>query len=131
MTALFDDPVTAPFWDAAQEQRLIFQRCAHCRSAQLYPRALCRRCHRRDIEWEEASGSGTLYSVTVVHVAVSDTIATPHAVGIVELEEGPRILAPVTPIDVTIGSRMVLRWLLPPEGAPIAAFEQLETGSHS
>jgi uncharacterized OB-fold protein len=47
------------------------------------------------VEWEVASGRGTVYSHTTIHQnsarAFRDLV--PYRLGLVELEEGPRVLA--------------------------------------
>ena len=59
------DPETAPFWDAANEGRLVLQRCTSCGAAQLYPRPHCVVC-RGPVEWEEASGRATVVNVPTI-----------------------------------------------------------------
>ena len=55
-------PLTKPFWDAAAEGRLSIQRCRDFGSAIFYPRGICPKCWSDELEWEDASGRGTLKS---------------------------------------------------------------------
>lgn len=57
-----------------------------------YPRVAAPRTGSRDLEWIDASGRGTIYAMTVV----SQKPPTPdYNVVLVDLEEGPRLMARV------------------------------------
>ena len=101
-------PVTAPFWEAARQGRLVLQHCRRCDRLQHYPRPHCVACLDDDLDWVEASGRGTVYSVTVVHRAMHPAYVArvPYAHAIVELAEGPRLTTVMTgcePGDVRVG----------------------------
>jgi uncharacterized OB-fold protein len=66
---------------------LHFQRCAGCRALLGYPRVLCPACGSRDLEWEESTGRGTVYSATVVHGREGS-----HGVLLVDLDAGVRVM---------------------------------------
>lgn len=57
------------------------------------------------MEWQEFSGKGKLLSFTIVYIGPAAMIAAgfdrknPYCVGIVELEEGPRVSAMITNVD--------------------------------
>jgi uncharacterized OB-fold protein len=91
------DGVAAPWWKAAGNGRLLFQRCPSCRQAQFYPRAVCTRCGATP-EWEEASGRGTVHTFTVVRQMGAKPFRErlPYAVAMIELEEGVRMMSNVT-----------------------------------
>ncbi len=62
-----------------------------------------------DWEWVEASGRGTIHSVSVVHPRPPEA---PYAVVLVDLEEGPRLMSQVDGIDpdaIRIGMAVVAR----------------------
>ena len=67
-----------------------------------YPRSRCPRCLGADFEWREASGRGVLHSFTVDRVGHLPGLQplVPHAIGIVELAEGPRMTARIVDCDV-------------------------------
>ncbi len=99
---------TVPFWEAVDGGTLAVQRCADCGHQQLYARDACARCHRRHLDWAPAAGKGVVYSYTVVRRAPSKQFAdeVPYVLGLVELEEGPRILVRIEgcePDDVRVG----------------------------
>jgi uncharacterized OB-fold protein len=89
MTAL-----TAPYWDAARERRLVVQECRSCRRVWHPPLPRCPHCHAADPGWRPLSGDGTVYTYTVVrhptHFAFAGKI--PYVLAIVELAEGPRLV---------------------------------------
>jgi uncharacterized protein len=95
------DGVSAPYWRAAAEGRLLLQRCAACGHHQFYPRAHCVRCGGGDPVWEEASGRGVVHTFTVIHRNGTPGFAEelPYVVAIVELEEGPRMTANVIGVE--------------------------------
>ena len=95
------DNVSRHYWQSAAEGRLVVQRCTSCDVYQFYPRALCASC-AGETEWVDASGRGTLYTFTVIRQNRSEAFAalSPYAVGIVELEEGVRMMSNIVECDV-------------------------------
>lgn len=95
------------FWfEGAREHKLLIQRCASCGKLRHPPRPMCGEC--RSLEWDtvEASGRGTVYSYVVNHYPQVPAFDYPLAVGLVELEEGTRLVANVVgvePADVHVG----------------------------
>jgi uncharacterized OB-fold protein len=82
------DPESEAYWAAAAEGQLVVQHCEECGERQLYPRRLCRHCWSRDLEFEAAPGTGTLYTYTECHVAGQPgyEAETPYVVAMVELD---------------------------------------------
>ena len=85
--------LTAPFWTAAAEGRLLVQRCEDCGEAVFYPRGICPHCWSARLAWEQASGLGRLKSFTTVHKPGHPgwQPAAPYIVGLVELDERPTL----------------------------------------
>ena len=83
------DPLTQPFWDAAQEGRLVIQRCPRCRTYQHPPKHSCPICGHPGLNYEQVSGLGRVYSFTLVHDTrvKSFEAVLPYNVVLVELEE--------------------------------------------
>jgi uncharacterized OB-fold protein len=95
------------FWDGLKEDRLLIQRCASCGELRHPPGPVCTRCHSFDWDTVQASGRGTIYSYVVMHHPKLPAFDYPHVVGLVELEEGVRLVASlvgVDPTDVRIGT---------------------------
>ncbi|HTZ29180.1 MAG TPA: zinc ribbon domain-containing protein, partial [Streptosporangiaceae bacterium] len=64
-----DDPLYAPFWQAAEAGKLALPACPDCGVFQWYPLA-GRRCgHTGPLEWRELPGTGTIFSFTRVERA--------------------------------------------------------------
>jgi uncharacterized OB-fold protein len=115
------DPISAPFWDGAERGELLVQRCRQCGAHQFYARPFCLACGADDPEWVVASGGGTVYSAVCVRIPVVDDLPVPYAVGLVELDEGPRMLARLG-AGCEIGSRVAARWLERAGQPPVPGF---------
>lgn len=92
-------PLSKPFWDAANEGRLVLQRCDECGAFRWTPQVLCRQCLSEKYTWQAASGKGTLHSYTVVHRAPDPALHVPYMIAVVELEEGPLMLTRLIGIE--------------------------------
>jgi uncharacterized OB-fold protein len=86
--------LSAPFWSAAAEGRLVLQRCRACSRFAAYPREICPFCWSEDLAWEEVSGLAEVQTFTRVHRAGNAgwQVATPFVVALVRLAEGPVLL---------------------------------------
>ncbi len=95
-------PETEAYWQACNEGRLLVQRCAACGNHQFYPRLLCSACGSRDVDWQEASGSGRVKSFTIIRRPVTEAYAddVPYVVALIELAEGPTMMSNVVGCDV-------------------------------
>lgn len=108
IAATLRQPESAPFQAAAEQGRFVIPRCQHCQQAHWYPRALCPFCFSPDIQWEPASGRGTVYTYTVMRRA-----KPAYAVGYVQLEEGPTLMTNLVGCDfgeLRIGMPVVARF---------------------
>jgi uncharacterized OB-fold protein len=87
--------ITETFWAATTEGRFLLQHCSDCESEQFYPRIVCTTCGGRDLEWVEAAGHGEVHSYTVCHRPGGRGFVdhVPYAVAVVELAEGPQMMA--------------------------------------
>jgi len=87
---------------AAREHRFVLPRCAACGEFRFPPRLRCPRCGQTHTEWVAASGRGSVYSYVVVHQRLHPAFDAnlPYAVALVQLEEGPRMLALVIESDL-------------------------------
>lgn len=106
--------LTAPFWQAAREHRLVVQYDADADAYQFYPRAISVHTSRQNLEWREVSGKATLYSYTVTHIPPRGFEGgDPYLIGVVELDEGVRMMAPLSGIETgaaRIGMRLRVCW---------------------
>ena len=126
------DGVDSPFWAAAAEGRLVVQHCRDCGTRQFYPRALCVTCGE-DPEWEDVSGRGVLHTFTIIRQNGAEPFKDelPYVVGIIELDEGPRMMGNVTgcPVDsVFIGMPLAAYAVKVEDGIGIVFWEPAEAG---
>lgn len=84
---------SAPYWEAMNRHELLLQRCGACGRVVYLPAPMCDECQSFDLDHFVASGRGRVYSWTVVRHMGHPAFEPPYAVLLVEIEEGPRILA--------------------------------------
>ena len=101
-------PHTQAFWDAANEDKLLYQFCDSCQTPQFVPSSVCRNCYQTDIGWRESKGKGEVFTFSVVHRGPNASFKddTPYTLALVDLEEGFRITANIfncSPENVYIG----------------------------
>ncbi len=95
------------FWfEGTQAHRLLIQRCTSCSTLRHPPLPACANCG--SLEWDtvESTGKGTLYSFVVVHYPQVPSFEYPLPIGLIELEEGTRVVANLSGIerdDIAIG----------------------------
>jgi uncharacterized OB-fold protein len=94
--------------ECARKRGLVFQRCEACGAFRHPPRVLCAECGSDQVSWTPSAGRGTIFSWTVTHQAPHPAFAgqVPYAVVVVELEEGPRVVASLrelAPADLELG----------------------------
>lgn len=118
---------TRPFWEAARQGRLLIQYCKDTGRPQFFPRPVSLATGRRNVEWREASGKGTVYSWTVTYSAwPGHEDRVPYVCALVELEEGVRMVANILHCkleDIRIGMPVKLCWENLAEGIRYPAFE--------
>jgi uncharacterized OB-fold protein len=56
------DGLSAPYWQGLRDNRLMVQRCGHCRTWQFGPEWLCHNCHAFDPGWVEVEPRGRIFS---------------------------------------------------------------------
>ena len=94
------------FWDGARAGKLLIQRCKSCGELRHPPGPVCPKCHSFEWDTQEASGRGTVYSFVVMHYPEVPPFEHPNPIGLIELEEGTRLIAQLigtAPGDVQVG----------------------------
>ncbi|AIJ45674.1 DNA-binding protein [Comamonas testosteroni TK102] len=97
------------FWEGLKEGKLLIQRCKSCGDLHHPPGPVCPQCHSFDWDTVEASGQGTVYSFVVMHYPEVPPFDHPNPIGLVELQEGVRVIAQlvgVKPGEVQIGQKV-------------------------
>jgi len=110
--------ISQPFWDAAKEHRLTYQRCTACGTRVFYPRDICPgpECFGiGTLEWVESTGKGWIYASSISYQPAHPSFAgdVPYVLAIIELDEGVRMHTNVVGIDpkeVAIGMRVEVAW---------------------
>jgi uncharacterized OB-fold protein len=121
-------PLSERYWAACAEDRLLIQRCEACGLAVFFPRRWCPGCGSPRLADEAASGAGPIYSFSVVAQAAIESYAhdVPYVVALVELAEGPRIMANVIgcdPSDVRVGAPVTVAFEERANGIKVPQFE--------
>ena len=121
------------FWfEGARQHRLLIQRCKECGTLRHPPRPMCSQC--RSYEWDvlDASGRGTVHSFVVNHYPQVPAFDYPLAVGLIELQEGTRLVANVIgvePSDIQIGMPVEVEWVDHDPDLSLPAFRPLQPES--
>ncbi|HZP43774.1 MAG TPA: OB-fold domain-containing protein [Candidatus Binatia bacterium] len=110
-----------PYWAAARDRELRFQRCADCGLWRHPPGPMCPSCHSLRSEWAQASGRGRLLSWVVVHPPVLPAWKerTPYPVVLVQCDEGVRTMGGLlgaTPADLVMDMPMIVDFAPSPDG---------------
>ena len=88
-----NDNLSAPYWSALRENRLLVQRCHACGTWQFGPEWICHHCHRFDPEWVEVEPRGRIYSWERVWHPVHPCLKEhgPYLVVLVELPQAGNV----------------------------------------
>lgn len=119
---------TAEFWAAANEGRLLAERCASCGAESFPPRGICRTCRSRSVGPVQIEGPGTIYSLTVNHQRWLPDLTVPYGVALVEFPDhiGVRITGRLRADDldaVSIGDAVSVGFEEGPGGQAVPSFE--------
>ena len=77
-----------------KDGRLMASRCKKCGETSFPPRADCGACMAGEFEYQEIGGKATLHTFTRIDAAPTGfDDEVPYTVGVVDLEEGGRLLA--------------------------------------
>jgi len=105
MSILLPQPVGIPaprpslhseaYWDGCRRHQLLYQRCAECGYRGLGAFTVCAQCHATSPVWEASTGTGSLYSWTVVWRPPDPSFRVPYAPAVVRLDEGVWMMSAV------------------------------------
>ncbi|MFK7730496.1 MAG: Zn-ribbon domain-containing OB-fold protein [Pseudomonadales bacterium] len=90
------------FQAGCEQRELRLQQCSVCNNVQFYPRIMCTECGDDKLDWKVASGEGIVASFTKVRQAIDPKFKDllPYVVALVDLQEGPRMMAAIIDADV-------------------------------
>ena len=84
---------TETFRQGLEAGKFMTTRCAACGKLTFPPKQHCPACWSGDMKWTELTGRGILYARTTIHAAATQfRDEVPYSVGIVDLEEGIRLV---------------------------------------
>lgn len=122
-----------PFWQGARDKKLVLQYCPDSRQFQHFPRPVSLYTGKRNLEWREVSGAGTIYAHTTLRTkGLGADYRLPLVLATIELDEGVRIMGNILgaePGEVCIGQRVSLAWDGMDEGASYPAFRLASSAS--
>lgn len=124
-------PETEKFWEACNRNVFLVQRCRDCTKTQYHYRAVCAHCWSSDLEDVEASGSGTVWTFSVVRRNRSPVFAAkvPYVVALIQLEEGVGVFGNIVdcdPDEVAIDREVTLAFTTAEDGQHIPVFRLAE-----
>ena len=93
-------PETEHFWDGTRIGELRLQRCDGCEQVYFPPRPFCPSCASREVSIFSASGKALLYSYVINH-RPHPAFDGPYSIAVVQLEEGPRMMANIINVEQT------------------------------
>lgn len=102
------------FWDGARRYELRIQICEKCDTQFFPPTPRCWECGSMQMGYRVASGRGRLFSYAVPHYPQVPGFRYPLLVGLVELDEGVRIVANIVGCrreHLRVGMPVDLQWL--------------------
>lgn len=89
------------FYNFCSEGKLAAVKCKNCNSLYIPPKQICSKCYSSNLEWTFLSGRGKLISFTIIHIAPPEfQELTPYIMGIIELDEGIKLLGMIKNIEV-------------------------------
>lgn len=97
------------WWEAADEGKVLIQRCKGCQTLRHPPRPMCGEC--QSVEWDsiESTLEGEVFSFTTMHYPKVPGYDYPLCCAVITLKEGTRIVSNIVGIDhkeVTIGMKV-------------------------
>jgi hypothetical protein len=118
-----------PYWEAADEGRLVFKRCCACGHVQFPPRHLCPKCWSEKAEWIASAGKGSVHSFTVVRRAPRREYAerVPYVLAVIDLDDAPRMMANIVgsdALEVRTGDKVGVTFE-PRDGGTLPQFKRL------
>jgi 3-oxo-4,17-pregnadiene-20-carboxyl-CoA hydratase alpha subunit len=119
-------PDNAFFFEGAKQHLLLIQQCSACQTLRHPPQPRCDHCG--SYEWHplEASGKGTVYSYVVNHHPQVPAFDYPLPLGLIELEEGTRLVAEIVecaPDQIQVGMPVTVTWIDADDELSLPAFK--------
>ena len=116
------------------EEKLMGSRCKVCGALFAPPRPICIKCFASDMDWVEMQGKGKLCAFTFIAIAPPLMMEEgygrnhPYCLGVIELEEGVRVVARIEhvdtkkPEDIKLGMPLAVKFLHRDEAENVRTF---------
>jgi hypothetical protein len=116
------------------EDKLMGSKCKKCGVLSVPPRSICIKCYSSELEWVEMKGNGELAAFTCIAIGPPFMIKEgydrkhPYVSGVVELEEGVKVVARIEGVDaskpetIEIGAPLRVEFLHRGEGENSTTF---------
>lgn len=124
------DTWTEPYWTACKEHKLMLPKCGDCEFYVELGASHCRHCLSQNIQWQEHSGKGKVYSFTIVRFPVIPSLAdsVPYVPAVIELDgvDGLRLISNVVDAsleNIDVGSSVELFWHDREDGVSLPRFK--------
>jgi len=103
------------FWASGADGTLRFQQCGDCGALLHPPRPLCSYCRSTNLTTTAVGGTGVLIGYTVNHQPWTPSFPPPYVVGLVAIDEDPRVRLTTNIVDceaddLFIGMRVKVRF---------------------
>lgn len=85
-----------PYYEAAGQGKLLLKKCAACGEVHFYPRGICPFCFSDKVSWQEAKGTGTIYTYSVTRRGGP----VPYCIAYVKLDEGVAMMTNIVDCDL-------------------------------
>ena len=123
-----ESAITREFWSKLSAGEFTSTRCQVCRKLMFPPRQHCPTCWSKKMAWVPLSGKGKLYARTTIHAAPEMfRKQVPYSVGIIDLEEGLRLVATIIDGETKIlNDDAVQLIVLSYEDGPLFAVRKIE-----
>jgi uncharacterized OB-fold protein len=98
------------FVESLKDGKIKATKCKICNQMYLPPRAECPRCMKEEMDWIDLNNKGRLLTYTTLHYGPSGfEDKTPYTLGVVDFEQGGRLLGMVEGLDeksISIGMKV-------------------------
>lgn len=81
------------FYEGLRNRKILIQKCEICGLLRNPPSPMCSSCNSLDWHAVEMAGKGSIFSYTIHHYPAIPGFDTPHPIGVIELDEGVRMVA--------------------------------------
>ncbi len=129
------DPImkfdSAFFWEAAERNELLAQKCNHCEILLHPPRPMCPHCHSTEKTYQKLSGRGSVLSFAQQETPVAFGFKDTPIAALIELDEGIKLVSSLEGIeldDVMPGLRVEVDFAKTQGGKKVPIFRPANLG---